>query len=45
MAIMHYTPHVDLAFNSIEYIMRDVKNGWLIRYIHGAVTQRILWAF
>lgn len=31
---MHYTPHIDLAFNSIEYIMRDVKNGWLIRYIH-----------
>jgi quinol-cytochrome oxidoreductase complex cytochrome b subunit len=31
---MHYTPHVDLAFSSIEYIMRDVKNGWLIRYIH-----------
>ena len=30
----HYTPHVDLAFNSIEYIMRDVRNGWLIRYIH-----------
>jgi len=31
---MHYTPHIDLAFNSIEYIMRDVNNGWLIRYIH-----------
>lgn len=31
---MHYTPHIDLAFNSVEYIMRDVKNGWLIRYIH-----------
>jgi len=31
---MHYTPHIDLAFSSIEYIMRDVKNGWLIRYIH-----------
>lgn len=31
---MHYTPHVDLAFNSVEYIMRDVNNGWLIRYIH-----------
>ena len=31
---MHYTPNIDLAFSSIEYIMRDVKNGWLIRYIH-----------
>ena len=31
---MHYTPHIDSAFNSIEFIMRDVKNGWLIRYIH-----------
>ena len=31
---MHYTPHVDWAFNSIEHIMRDVNNGWLIRYIH-----------
>jgi ubiquinol-cytochrome c reductase cytochrome b subunit len=31
---MHYTPHIDFAFNSIEYIMRDVNNGWLIRYIH-----------
>jgi ubiquinol-cytochrome c reductase cytochrome b subunit len=31
---MHYTPHVDLAFASVEHIMRDVNNGWLIRYIH-----------
>jgi ubiquinol-cytochrome c reductase cytochrome b subunit len=31
---MHYTPHVDYAFISIEHIMRDVNNGWLIRYIH-----------
>ena len=31
---MHYTPHVDLAFNSVEHIMRDVNFGWLIRYIH-----------
>jgi ubiquinol-cytochrome c reductase cytochrome b subunit len=31
---MHYTPHVDLAFDSIERIMRDVNYGWLIRYIH-----------
>lgn len=31
---MHYTPHVDLAFNSIQYIMREVNYGWLIRYMH-----------
>ncbi|MFZ5914491.1 MAG: cytochrome b [Pseudomonadota bacterium] len=32
--VMHYTPHVDLAFSSVEHIMRDVNYGWLIRYIH-----------
>ena len=31
---MHYTPHIDLAFNSVEHIMRDVNSGWLIRYLH-----------
>src|SRR6187455_3630630 len=31
---MHYTPHVDLAFKSVEGIMRDVNYGWLIRYVH-----------
>ncbi len=31
---MHYTAHVDLAFNSVEHIMRDVNYGWLIRYAH-----------
>jgi ubiquinol-cytochrome c reductase cytochrome b subunit len=31
---MHYSPHIDLAFNSVEHIMRDVNNGWLIRYLH-----------
>jgi ubiquinol-cytochrome c reductase cytochrome b subunit len=31
---MHYTPHVNEAFNSVERIMRDVNYGWLIRYIH-----------
>jgi len=31
---MHYTPHVDLAFNSVEHIMRDVEGGWLLRYMH-----------
>jgi len=31
---MHYTPHVDLAFSSVEHIMRDVNYGWLMRYAH-----------
>jgi len=31
---MHYTPHVDIAFLSVEHIMRDVNNGWLMRYLH-----------
>ena len=31
---MQYTPHVDMAFNSVERIMRDVNYGWLLRYIH-----------
>jgi hypothetical protein len=35
---MHYTPNVDFAFNSIEHIMRDVNNGWLIRYTHANVA-------
>jgi ubiquinol-cytochrome c reductase cytochrome b subunit len=35
---MHYQPHVDFAFNSVEHIMRDVNNGWLIRYTHANVA-------
>ena len=31
---MHYTPHISLAFNSVEHICRDVNFGWLIRYTH-----------
>ena len=31
---MNYTPHVTLAFDSVEHIMRDVNHGWLIRYMH-----------
>jgi len=31
---MHYNPSVAEAFNSVEHIMRDVNNGWLIRYLH-----------
>ncbi|TAN49103.1 MAG: cytochrome b [Methylococcaceae bacterium] len=31
---MHYKPDATLAFDSVEYIMRDVNWGWLIRYLH-----------
>ena len=31
---MNYKPAADLAFGSVEYIMRDVRWGWLIRYMH-----------
>jgi ubiquinol-cytochrome c reductase cytochrome b/c1 subunit len=32
--VMHFTPHVDTAFDSVEHIMRDVNYGWLLRYLH-----------
>jgi ubiquinol-cytochrome c reductase cytochrome b/c1 subunit len=32
--VMHYTPHVDYAFASVEHIMRDVNSGWMLRYLH-----------
>jgi ubiquinol-cytochrome c reductase cytochrome b subunit len=31
---MHYKPDAQLAFASVEYIMRDVPYGWLVRYLH-----------
>ena len=31
---MHYKPDANLAFGSVEYIMRDVPWGWLVRYMH-----------
>ncbi|KIH86246.1 cytchrome b (mitochondrion) [Sporothrix brasiliensis 5110] len=31
---MHYSPSILEAFNSVEHIMRDVNNGWLVRYLH-----------
>ena len=31
---MNYTAHIDFAFDSIEHIMRDVRFGWLLRYMH-----------
>ena len=31
---MHYVPNAELAFSSVEHIMRDINNGWFIRYMH-----------
>ena len=31
---MYYTPHINLAFLSVESIMRDVQGGWFLRYLH-----------
>ena len=31
---MHYVPHGDMAFDSVERIMREVNYGWLLRYVH-----------
>jgi quinol-cytochrome oxidoreductase complex cytochrome b subunit len=31
---MHYIPSIDMAFHSVEHIMRDVAFGWLFRYLH-----------
>jgi len=33
---IHYTPDVGLAFYSVEFIMRNVNHGWLIRYMHSS---------
>ncbi|HBP30671.1 MAG: cytochrome b [Advenella sp.] len=32
--VMHYKPDAALAFTSVEYIMREVPYGWIIRYMH-----------
>ena len=41
---MHYSSHVDYAFSSVEHIMRDVNNGWLLRYLHIIkMTQAMIW--
>ena len=32
--VMHYTPHVDMAFASVEHIMRNVNGGHMLRYLH-----------
>src|SRR5258708_26040117 len=33
---MHYTPHADMAFKSVESIVRDVNYGWLLRNMHAS---------
>ena len=35
---MHYVPNIDLAFTSVEHIMRDVSAGWAVRYTHANVA-------
>ncbi len=35
---MHYIPNIDMAFTSVEHIMRDVNNGWAVRYAHANVA-------
>src|SRR6185437_2585284 len=34
LLVIFYTPQSLLAFSSTEYIIRDVNNGWLLRYLH-----------
>jgi quinol-cytochrome oxidoreductase complex cytochrome b subunit len=31
---MHYVPHIDEAFSSVERIMREIPGGWFLRYMH-----------
>src|SRR5690242_11659257 len=38
--VMHYKPDASQAFASVEYIMRDVPAGWLIRYMHSTGASR-----
>ena len=35
---MHYVPNIDLAFASVDHIMRDVNNGWAVRFTHSNVA-------
>jgi ubiquinol-cytochrome c reductase cytochrome b subunit len=41
---MHYTGTADLAFNSVEHIMRDVNDGWLVRMVHANIAFFFLYA-
>ena len=40
--VMHYKPDAAMAFASVEYIMRDVPWGWLIRYVHSTGASAFL---
>src|SRR5260370_22111509 len=35
---MHFTPHADLAFQSLDQIIRDVNYGWLLRYMRATAA-------
>ena len=37
--VMHYTPHVDMAFASVQHIDRDVNGGGLLRDLHDALKR------
>ena len=41
---MHYTPHADLAFGSVERIVRDVNFGWLLRNMHASGASMFFFA-
>src|SRR5215204_1407107 len=41
---MHYTPHADLAFKSVELIVRDVNYGWLLRNVHACGASMFFFA-
>src|SRR3954453_14530925 len=41
---MHYTPHADLAFRSVELIVRDVNYGWLLRNMHACGASMFFFA-
>jgi ubiquinol-cytochrome c reductase cytochrome b/c1 subunit len=41
---MHYTPNADLAFRSVELIVRDVNYGWLLRNLHAAGASMFFFA-
>jgi len=41
---MHYTPHADLAFKSVESIVRDVNYGWLLRNMHASGASMFFFA-
>ena len=38
---MHFNPSVAEAFNSVEHIILDVNNGWLLRYFHSNTTSAL----